>query len=327
MTTDTSATKETKDTKTSKVLGPMDKATGKRRKKKLNLLVQTGPRRLTPKKMVTSTDTKLEDSVEQKEQEEEEIEWTWGCAVEKPAEQDVTQKEERDSMNSDYVVNEFRILEDVVTLFQPTCSRHKKKKTTPTKTSWRVKTTSSTHYDGGSYTISTNTGDHTQEKKRSDRDEPTDAIDDNINEENNDGHKVHSRANGECDDKVKNQEPDNTPVVKEDEQRVTEEERKKKLEKQLQKDLVKGLRMQKILHMKLHSQLRSQKNLELMKAILTELEKGLKLQKMVEGELRLRKVQGKGLDGLDLPSTKVCVEDAEITRVLPLLVDLQAPAA
>lgn len=105
--------------------------------------------------------------MEQKEQEEEEIEWTWGCAVEKPAEQDVTQKEERDSMNSDYVVNEFRILEgtfsslqsdivaitaqfhvfvkselttilvsrvtDVVTLFQPTCSRHKKKKTTPTK--------------------------------------------------------------------------------------------------------------------------------------------------------------------------------------------------
>lgn len=116
-------------------------------------------------------------------------------------------------------------------------------------------------------------------------------------------------------------------MVKEGEQRVTEEERKKKLGKRLQKDLVKGLRMQKNLHMKLHSQLKSQRDLELMKVILTELEKGLKLQKMVENELRLRKVQGKGLDESDLLSTKVCAEDAEATRVLPLLVDLQAPAA
>lgn len=59
MTTDTPATEETKDTKASKVPGPLDKATGKRKKKKLDLPVQTGPRRLTPKKMVTNTNTKV----------------------------------------------------------------------------------------------------------------------------------------------------------------------------------------------------------------------------------------------------------------------------
>ena len=49
--------------------------------------------------------------MEQQEQEEDEIEWIWGCAVEKPAEQDVTQEEERDSTSSDHVVNELRIIE------------------------------------------------------------------------------------------------------------------------------------------------------------------------------------------------------------------------
>ncbi|KAG9066576.1 hypothetical protein KI688_012484 [Linnemannia hyalina] len=318
MTTDTSATEETKDTKASKVPGPLDKETGKR-KKKLDLPVQTGPRRLTPKKMVTDINTKAEVSVEQQEQEEDEIEWIWGCAVEKPAEQDVTQ-EERDSTSSGHVIKELRVLE--VALFQPTCSRHKKNKRKPTKLACRkVKTTSSAQYNGESKTTSTNTEDHMQDRKRSDH-----AVGDSNNEGNKDGHKEQGRFNGECYDKVKEQEPKNT-LVKEDEQRVTEEERKKKLRKRLQKDLEKGLRMQKNLHMKLHSQLGSQKDLELMKAILTELEKGQKLQMMVENELRLKKMQGKGLDKSDLPSAKVYTEDAVATRVLPLLADLQVLAA
>ncbi|KAF9285424.1 hypothetical protein BGZ88_009536 [Linnemannia elongata] len=324
MTTVNSATKEIK---ASKLPRPLDKATGKRKKKKLNLPVQTGPRRLTPKKMTantitntnTNTNTKVEASVEQWEHEEDNIEWIWGCAVEKPAEQDVTQEEERDSMSSSHVVKELRILEDVVAYFQSTCSRHKKKKTKPTKEAFRkVKITLSVQCNRESNTISTNTEDHTLD---------TDTVDDNSNEENKYGHKEQSRVKGEYDDKIKGQEPDNMLSVKEDKEGVTEEERKKKLGKRLQKDLEKGLRMQKNLHMKLQSQLKSQKDLKLMKAILTELEKGLKLQKMVENELGLRNAQGKGLDESDLVNAKVCADDAEATRVLPLLVDLQAPAA
>ncbi|KAF9541054.1 hypothetical protein EC957_003442 [Mortierella hygrophila] len=296
MTMDTSATEETKDTKASKVPGSLDKATGKRKKKRLDLPVQSAPRRLTPKKIVTNTNTKAEVSLEQQEQEENETKWIWGCAVEKPGEHDVTQ-EERDSTSSGHVVKELR----------QACRK--------------VKITPSAQYNRESETISTNTEDQMQDKKRSDH-----AVNDSNNEENKDGHKEQNRFNGECYDKTKEQEPDNT-LVREEGQRVTEEERKKKLRKRLQKDLEKGLRTQKNLHMKLHSQLRSQKDLELMKAILTELEKGLKLQKMVENELGLKKMQGKGLDEPDLHSAEVYTEEGVATRVLPLLADLQVLAA
>jgi hypothetical protein len=41
-----------KDIKATRVSGTLDKVTGKRKKKKLEGVVQTGPRRLAPKKMV-----------------------------------------------------------------------------------------------------------------------------------------------------------------------------------------------------------------------------------------------------------------------------------
>lgn len=48
----TNETDKAKDTKATRVPGTLDNATGKRKKKKLVGLAQTGPRRLVPKKMV-----------------------------------------------------------------------------------------------------------------------------------------------------------------------------------------------------------------------------------------------------------------------------------
>ncbi|KAF8942290.1 hypothetical protein BGZ47_006636 [Haplosporangium gracile] len=318
MTEDTKNIKVIRATKAIKVPGALDNATGKRKKKELNLAVQTGPRRLFPKKMVTNN-TKVEVPVEQ-------LEWIWECTADKPREEDITQKT-HDSTSAGHIVEERRFLKDVIALLQPTCFRHKKKKAKSTKHGrLKVMATPSEEDNEVSETTLKNLKDHIQGKENSDHDAYVDAIGDNKEEDNN-SHKEHERNNGECEDKDRKQKPDNALVVNQDQQRKMEGERNKRLGRRLQRDLEKGLRMQKNLHMKLHSQLKLQKDLEVMKAILTELEKGLKLQKVVENELRLRKELEDGLDESKLPDAKGCAENTEATRAPPLSVDIQAPEA
>ncbi|KAG0292571.1 hypothetical protein BGZ96_003994 [Linnemannia gamsii] len=319
----TKDTNKAKDNKATRVPGTFDNATGKR-KKKLDELVHTGPRRLVPKKMVDKIDVV---GVEQ------EIGWIWGCAAEKPVEEDVTQ-EQRDSTSAVHIVKEHRALEEVAFPSPPTCSRHRKKKTIPSKQAPRkVKATPNVQDNVTSDTTSTNTDVYEQSKESSDQ-KALDGTVGGINgkDEGKDDHKELEQDKAKCEDKDKEQDPDNMVTLKQDEQREMEEDRKKRLGRRLRKDLKKGLRMQKNLHMKLHSQLKLQKDLDMTKAILTELEKGLKLQKMVVNGLRMRKDQDQDqehehdLHELSLLRVKIC-EDSSARHALTLTVDIQAPAA
>ncbi|KAG0370154.1 hypothetical protein BGX24_002119, partial [Mortierella sp. AD032] len=109
-------------------------------------------------------------------------------------------------------------------------------------------------------------------------------------------------------------------------------EQGKELEKRLHMALEKGLKMQKILHMKLcrelQRELKSHKNQERIKAIVSELERGVKLKLLVEKQLGFRKEQEKDLEEPSAPCTNVAaLKVTEAAKPSSFSSDLQSSVA